>query len=142
MPRSRTTGSAARGQSGLPSPRTGNERPDVKPPEELEFAARVRADLKKATEANNLRKMLDAATALATMKRPRAAREEGTKLHDELDAKGRARLDAAKKALADGKTADATAELEKLASDYRGRDVGLAAAEALAKAKGSAAGEK
>jgi hypothetical protein len=116
--------------------------PDVKRPEELDFIERVRADFKKATDAGNVRKMLDAATALATLKRPKSASEEGAKLLADLDAKGRARLDAAKKALADGKTADANAEFAKLASEYRGRDVGREAAAALPKATDADGGDK
>jgi hypothetical protein len=113
--------------------------PQVKVPADVEILARVRADLAKHGAAGNVRKALDAATALKAMKRPRAAREEGEKASADLLAKGQARLDAARKDAQDGKADEARAAFTSLASDYRGYDLGRQAAAAL-EAMGPATG--
>src|SRR5206468_11480899 len=91
-------------------------------------------DLKTALDAGSVKKALDAATALSLQKRPKSYRDKGVKALADLDAKGRERLEVARKLVAEGKVEDARPTLETLAADYRGRDVGREAAEALRKA--------
>jgi hypothetical protein len=114
--------------------------PAIAPPTgELELLKRVREDLKKATETGDVKRMLDAAAALSSLHRPSTAAAEGKRLADELDKKGQARLAAAMMARADGKTAEAKAELEKLSKEYRGRSIGKVAAEQLHEMEAEAA---
>jgi hypothetical protein len=102
--------------------------PPVKPrDDDLKLLERVRADMSKSLEDGRIAKAISAATALSVMKRPKAASDQGKAALADLDAKGRARLVAAAMVRSDGKLAEAKAEFEKLAADYRGRDVGRGA---------------